>query len=86
MWRTFADVQRQENQGDHVMVPRHCDVPRDEALVIDVGGANVRALEDDATNGQGRARSPQNGVVEVAVGEIVQTSTCAWSSTQTPWR
>ena len=72
VWSTLADVQRRGHQKDHVLlVPRHSQVPRGEALVIDVGGANVRALEEDAPYGQGVARLLEKGVVQVAVGEIV---------------
>jgi len=65
VWRTFADVQQQEDQEDHVFVPRHCHVPRDEALVIGVGGANVRALEDDGAYAEGGSRPLKNGVVKL---------------------
>ena len=49
VWSTLADVERQGNQKDHALVPRHCQVPRDEAFVIGVGEAKVRALEDAGT-------------------------------------
>ena len=70
-WSTFADVQRPGDQKDHVLMPRHSQVPRGEALVIDVAGAIVRALQDDGTYAEGVSRPLKNGVVEVAVGEIV---------------
>ena len=66
-----ADVQRQENQEDHVLVFKHCHVSRDEARVIGVGEANVRALEDDGTYAEGGSRPLTNGVVETAVGQVV---------------
>ena len=50
---------------------RHCHVSRDEARVIGAGEANVRALEDDGAYLEGGSRPLTNGVVEIAVGQMV---------------
>jgi len=51
VWSTLANVQRQGNQKDHVLAPRHCRVPRNEAVVARLGEANVRALADERNMG-----------------------------------
>ena len=51
VWSTLANVQRQGNQEDHVLVPKHCRVPRNEAVVARLGEANVRALADERNMG-----------------------------------
>ena len=50
---------------------RHCHVSSDEARVMGVVEANVRALEDGGTYPEGGSRPLTNGVVEIAVGQMV---------------
>ena len=71
VWSTLANVQRQGHQEDHVLVPRHCRVPRNEAVVARLGGANVRALADEYTYAEGDSQSLNECLVQAAIGGAV---------------